>query len=90
MTLAGSTWTPSSFAAARAAGTSGVVGTSETGSLCQIGRLYGLSALLQRAIGVHYVLVNGKIVINHERHTGARPGQIILGPGATRQVSIMK
>ena len=40
--------------------------------------------------GIHYVLVNGKIVINHERHTGARPGQIILGPGATRQVSIMK
>ena len=29
--------------------------------------------------GIHYVFVNGQLVINHERHTGARPGQIMLG-----------
>jgi len=35
--------------------------------------------------GIHYVFVNGNIVINHENHTGARPGQIILGPAAVGQ-----
>ena len=31
--------------------------------------------------GIDYVLVNGQIVIDHERHTGARPGQVLYGPG---------
>jgi N-acyl-D-amino-acid deacylase len=32
--------------------------------------------------GFHYVLVNGEVVIEGGKHTGARPGQILLGPGA--------
>jgi N-acyl-D-amino-acid deacylase len=33
--------------------------------------------------GVDYVLVNGQVVIDHGKHTGARPGHIIYGPGRT-------
>jgi N-acyl-D-aspartate/D-glutamate deacylase len=36
----------------------------------------------QYAAGVEYVLVNGQLVIDRGRHTGARPGQAILGRGA--------
>ena len=32
-------------------------------------------------VGIDYVLVNGQIVIDHGKHTGARPGQVIYGPG---------
>jgi len=35
----------------------------------------------QYAVGVQYVLVNGKLVIDGGRHTGARPGAILYGPG---------
>lgn len=31
--------------------------------------------------GIDYVLVNGQIVMDHGKHTGARPGQAIYGPG---------
>lgn len=31
--------------------------------------------------GIEFVLVNGRIVIDGGRHTGARPGQILRGPG---------
>jgi len=31
--------------------------------------------------GYRYVLVNGEVVIEAGKHTGARPGQILLGPG---------
>ncbi|HTQ61629.1 MAG TPA: carboxypeptidase regulatory-like domain-containing protein [Candidatus Solibacter sp.] len=31
--------------------------------------------------GIDYVLVNGELVIDHGKHTGARPGRIIYGPG---------
>jgi N-acyl-D-aspartate/D-glutamate deacylase len=31
--------------------------------------------------GIDYVLVNGTIVIDHGRHTGARPGRVLYGPG---------
>jgi N-acyl-D-aspartate/D-glutamate deacylase len=31
--------------------------------------------------GIDYVLVNGQIVIDHGRHTGARPGKVLYGPG---------
>ncbi len=31
--------------------------------------------------GFRYVLVNGEVVIAEGKHTGARPGQILLGPG---------
>jgi len=32
--------------------------------------------------GFAFVLVNGEIVIDHGRHTGARPGKMLTGPGA--------
>ena len=32
-------------------------------------------------IGIDYVLVNGQVVIDRGKHTGARPGQVIYGPG---------
>ena len=32
--------------------------------------------------GIAYVLVNGVVVIDQGRHTGARPGQVLRGPGA--------
>jgi N-acyl-D-amino-acid deacylase len=33
--------------------------------------------------GIDWVLVNGVVVIDHGRHTGATPGQVLRGPGAT-------
>lgn len=38
----------------------------------------------QFATGVKYVLVNGKVVIDDGKHTGARPGQIVYGSGYVR------
>jgi N-acyl-D-amino-acid deacylase len=35
----------------------------------------------QYATGVAYVIVNGKVVLDQGRHTGARPGMIVYGPG---------
>ena len=32
--------------------------------------------------GIDWVLVNGVVIIDHGRHTGARPGQVLRGPGA--------
>ncbi len=32
-------------------------------------------------VGIDYILVNGQIVIENGNHTGARPGQVIYGPG---------
>lgn len=32
-------------------------------------------------VGIDYVLVNGEVVIDHGRHTGARPGHVLRGPG---------
>lgn len=34
--------------------------------------------------GIDYVLVNGQIVVDHGKHTGARPGKILYGPGYRR------
>ena len=31
--------------------------------------------------GIDWVLVNGVVVIDHGRHTGAKPGQVLRGPG---------
>jgi len=31
--------------------------------------------------GIDYVLVNGQVVIDHGKHTGAKPGMVIYGPG---------
>ena len=35
----------------------------------------------QYATGVEFVIVNGKVVLEHGRHSGLRPGSILLGPG---------
>jgi N-acyl-D-aspartate/D-glutamate deacylase len=35
----------------------------------------------QYAAGIEYVLVNGEFVLDRGRHTGARPGRILYGPG---------
>lgn len=35
--------------------------------------------------GIDYVLVNGVIVVAHGKHTGARPGHVLYGPGYTTQ-----
>jgi N-acyl-D-amino-acid deacylase len=32
--------------------------------------------------GIDYVLVNGRMVIDQGRHTGAKPGSVLRGPGA--------
>jgi N-acyl-D-aspartate/D-glutamate deacylase len=37
----------------------------------------------QYATGIEYVIVNGTVVIDRGQHTHARPGRILLGPGAT-------
>jgi N-acyl-D-amino-acid deacylase len=37
--------------------------------------------------GIDYVLVNGQVVIDHDRHTGARPGKVLYGPGRVAPVS---
>lgn len=34
-------------------------------------------------VGIDYVLVNGEVVVDHGRHTGARPGHVLRGPGHT-------
>jgi N-acyl-D-amino-acid deacylase len=31
--------------------------------------------------GIDYVLVNGQLVMDHGKHTGAKPGQVLYGPG---------
>jgi N-acyl-D-amino-acid deacylase len=31
--------------------------------------------------GIDYVLVNGQVVIDQGKHTGAKPGRILYGPG---------
>ena len=33
-------------------------------------------------VGIDYVLVNGVVVMDHGKHTGARPGVVLRGPGA--------
>ena len=35
-------------------------------------------------VGIDYVLVNGQVVVDHGRHTGARPGRVLYGPGWNR------
>jgi N-acyl-D-amino-acid deacylase len=37
------------------------------------------------SVGFAYVLVNGETVIDHGTHSGARPGMVLLGPGAKSQ-----
>jgi len=35
----------------------------------------------QYPVGIDYVIVNGKIVIDHEKHTGELPGKVLNSPG---------
>jgi N-acyl-D-amino-acid deacylase len=35
----------------------------------------------QYPVGIDYVIVNGKIVIDHGKHTGELPGKVLCGPG---------
>jgi N-acyl-D-amino-acid deacylase len=37
----------------------------------------------QYATGVHFVLVNGEVVVRDGEHTGAKPGRVVRGPGWT-------
>jgi N-acyl-D-amino-acid deacylase len=41
--------------------------------------------------GIDYVLVNGQLVVDQGRHTGAKPGRVLRGPGfrPTRQASAL-
>jgi N-acyl-D-amino-acid deacylase len=34
--------------------------------------------------GIDFVIVNGQVVIDHGKHTGARPGKILYGPGYSK------
>ncbi len=34
--------------------------------------------------GIDFVIVNGQVVVDHGKHTGARPGKILYGPGYTK------
>jgi len=38
----------------------------------------------QYSTGVDYVIVNGKVVLDKGKHTGAKPGTILYGPGKTK------
>ena len=31
--------------------------------------------------GIHYVIVNGEVVLDNGVHTGSRPGRVLRGPG---------
>ena len=39
----------------------------------------------QYAVGMKFVLVNGKVVVENGKHSGRRPGKILYGPGYTGQ-----
>ena len=39
----------------------------------------------QYAKGIPYVIVNGRVVLDQGEHTGAKPGRVLLGPGAERR-----
>jgi N-acyl-D-amino-acid deacylase len=35
----------------------------------------------QYPVGIDYVIVNGRVVIEHDNHTGTLPGKVLYGPG---------
>lgn len=41
----------------------------------------------QLSVGVRYVFVNGRAVLRDGRHTGARPGRVVRGPGYARRAA---
>ena len=36
---------------------------------------------MQYPVGIDYVVVNGQLVVDQGKHTGARPGMVLYGPG---------
>jgi len=38
--------------------------------------------------GIDYVLVNGQLVIDQGRHTGAKPGSVLRGAGYESQAAL--
>jgi N-acyl-D-aspartate/D-glutamate deacylase len=36
---------------------------------------------MQPPVGIPYVVVNGRLVVDEGRHTGATPGRVVRGPG---------
>jgi len=36
----------------------------------------------QLSVGVKYVFVNGTMIVRDAKHTGAKPGRVLKGPGA--------
>ena len=51
--------------------------------LAQIGDRATYAEPLLYPAGIDWVLVNGVVVVDHGKHTGAKPGQILYGPGRT-------
>ncbi len=45
---------------------------------------------LAPAVGINFVLVNGKVVIDEGKHTGASPGKVLRGKGATQKSTVWK
>jgi N-acyl-D-amino-acid deacylase len=41
----------------------------------------------QYSEGLEYVIVNGTVVVEHNRHTGQKPGRILYGPGRRKEAS---
>ena len=38
------------------------------------------------AVGFRYVIVNGQVTVMEGKHTGARNGQVLIGPGVQKLV----
>jgi N-acyl-D-aspartate/D-glutamate deacylase len=41
----------------------------------------GMGRLIQRSVGMHYTVVNGKVICEDGKLTGELPGQVLRGPG---------
>jgi N-acyl-D-amino-acid deacylase len=40
---------------------------------------------MQYPAGIEYVIVNGQLVVDHGKHTGAKPGMVLYGPGRVEE-----
>jgi len=67
-------------------------GTIQVGNWADV-TIFDLDSLQDRATyekpmefpsGIEWVLVNGVVTIDHERHTGAKAGRVLWGPGTAR------
>jgi N-acyl-D-aspartate/D-glutamate deacylase len=45
--------------------------------------------LIQRSEGVHYTIVNGTVIYEHDRLTGELPGQVMRGSAYTGSTRLM-